>query len=119
MVYSIKAAVLLAEDELALAKIVSYIIYSFDPETKTLMTQLVKEVQIILDETAGEHEGQTLVARQETDKEAAKMIADVDACLFLELMGEYNISGVLLDIREVGYDGTMGISEVRQDTPVE
>lgn len=104
MRYSIKAAVFLAEDDLAVAKIVSFIIYSFDPETKTLMTQLVKEVRIELDETAGDHAGKTLIARQETDKEAAKVICDVDACLFFDLMGEYNIVGHLRDIREVFND---------------
>jgi len=102
--FIIKAAVLLAEDELALAKIVSHIVYSFDPETKTLMTQLVKEVQITLDETAGDHAGKVLVARQEADKEAAKMIHDVNACMFLDLMGEYNKVGTLKDIREVKND---------------
>ena len=104
MTYSIKAAVFLAENELAIAKVVSFIIYSFDPETKTLMTQLVKEVQIVLDATAGEHEGKTLIARQETDKEAAKVITNVDACLFFDLMGEYNKVGHLKDIREVFND---------------
>jgi len=104
MRYSIKAAVFLAETDMALAKVISYIVYSFDPETKTLVSQLVKEVRIELDETAGEHGGKTLVARQETDKEGAKIMGNVDACLFFDLMGEYNTVGHLQDIREVFHD---------------
>lgn len=100
----IRASIKLAEDDMALAKVVSYVLYSFDPASKILMAQLVKEVQIPLDETAGEHVGKVLVARQETSKEGAKVIHDVDACKFFDFIGEYNVIGSLLDIREENND---------------
>jgi hypothetical protein len=96
----IKAAIKLADEDMGLAKILSYILYEYNPEDKLLRASVIKEVQIPLGPEAGEHEGKVMCARQKTAEEDVKVIHSVDGCLFLDMIGEYNQAGQLLTIQE-------------------
>jgi hypothetical protein len=91
----IKAALFLSEDDMEMAKVRAYVVYEYEPDKKLLTAHLVKEVEILLGPEAGEYEGQAMVARQKTSKDQAKRVENVEACQFLDMMGEYNKVGHL------------------------
>jgi hypothetical protein len=95
---TIKAALLLADEDNGLFLVRSYVIYDLDVSAATLTASLVKDIEIDVSKETGV-EGQVMVARQQTSREEAKVVENVDACTFLDMMGEYNKVGHLMDIR--------------------
>jgi hypothetical protein len=103
----IKAAVILNETDMGLAVVRSYVIYEYNEMTKTLTASLLREVSLPLGPEAGEHEGKCMVARQKSETEDVKVVHDVNSCLFLDLMGDYNVANKLQAIGVSNNDGIM------------
>lgn len=100
----IRAAIKIADEDMGLAKILSYILYEYRPEEKLLNAFIIKEVQITLGPEAGEYEGKVMCARQKTAEEDSRLVHNLDGCIFLDMIGEYNQAGQLLNIQEVEND---------------